>query len=59
MNNFIIIEIKKPKTPIIKIPTAETFATLRNSSFEGFFRTIQTRLHFPKKDFIDSNIFMN
>ena len=59
MNNFIIIEIRKPRTPMIKIPAADTFAILRNSSFVGFFKTSQTRLHLAIKGFIDPTIFMN
>ena len=46
-----MIEIIKPISPIIKIPTAETFAILRKSSLAGFFKTIHTLLHFSKKDF--------
>lgn len=58
INIFIIIEIKNPKIPIIKIPTAETFATFKKSSREGFFKTIQTLLHFSINDFNDSKIFI-
>ena len=48
--------IIKPISPRIKIPIAEIFATFSNSSFVGFFRVYQTRLHLLKKDFIDSII---
>jgi hypothetical protein len=57
-NNFIIIEIKNPNTPIIKIPAAVTFATFMNSSLVGFFKTAHTLLHFSKKDFNLVNIFL-
>lgn len=59
MNIFMIIEIKNPKDPIIKIPTAETFATFKKSSREGFFRTIHTLLHFSIKDFNEVKIFID
>lgn len=48
-----IIEIKNPNTPSIKIPIAETFVTVSNSFLEGFLRTCQTRLHLTIKDFAD------
>ena len=57
MKIFIIIEIKKPRNPKIKIPTAETFAIISNSFFDGFFKTDHTLLHLTIKDFIDVNIF--
>ena len=46
-----IIEIKNPNTPKITIPTAETLATVWNSSFVGFFNECQTLLDLTKKDF--------
>lgn len=58
MNIFIIIDIRKPKSPIMEIPAAETFATFKNSSLVGFFKTIHTLLHFAIKFFRDSNIFI-
>ena len=51
MNNFIIIEIRNPRTPNAKIPRAETFAIVSNSFLVGFFKTCQTLLHFKKNDF--------
>lgn len=48
--------IIKPISPRIKIPIAEIFATCSNSSFVGFLRMCQTRIHLLKKDFIDSII---
>jgi len=53
-----IIEIKNPKTPIIKIPAAVTFATLMNSALVGFLRTAHTLLHFSIKDFNEVIIFI-
>ena len=52
------IEIINPKSPIIAIPTAETFATFKNSSLVGFFKTIHTLLHFKMKEFNEVNIAM-
>lgn len=57
MKIFIIIEIKNPRNPNIKIPTAETFAIISNSFFEGFFNASQTLLHLTINDFIAVNIF--
>ena len=45
------MEIKNPNTPRITIPTAETFATVWNSSLVGFFKECQTLLDLTKKDF--------
>ena len=57
-NTFITKETRKPRTPSMRIPTAETFATFVNSSFVGFFSASQTRLHLITKDFIPVNGFM-
>ena len=57
MNNFITIDIKKPRTPNIKIPKADTLTIFSNSFPEGFFKTDHTLLHLTIKDFIDINIF--
>ncbi len=46
-----IIEIRNPSNPIIKIPIAETLDICWNSSFVGFFNVCQTLLHFNKNDF--------
>jgi len=53
-----IIEIIKPRNPTTRIPRAEICATLTSSFLVGFFRTIQTRLHFSTKDFNEVNIFI-
>ena len=52
-----IIETKNPNTPRITIPTAETLATVWNSSFVGFFKECQTLLDLTKKDFDFVNKF--
>jgi len=57
IKNFITIDIKKPRTPNIKIPKAETFAIVSNSFLEGFFNTDHTLLHLTINDFIEINIF--
>ena len=49
-------EIKKPISPKIPIPIAETLAISSNSFLDGFFKTCQTLLHFNKNDFVFSNI---
>jgi len=46
----------KPKIPKMTIPTAETFAIVVYSFFEGFFKMCQTRLHLSKNDFAEINI---
>ena len=53
---FIATEIAKPKTPTTKIPRAEIFATIWNSSIVGFFKMCQTLLHLSKKDFPKTSI---
>lgn len=53
-----IKEIKKPTAPSAAIPIAETFAVSSNSFLVGFFITNQTRLHFKKNDFVNSQICM-
>ena len=57
MKAFITTEIKNPIAPITTIPNAETFATCSNSFLLGFFITVQTRLHFNKKDFAPDTMF--
>ncbi len=57
MNNFITIDIKKPRTPNIKIPRAEIFAICSNSFLEGFFNADHTLLHLMTNDFVEVNIF--
>jgi len=52
MNIFITIEIKNPRTPNAKIPSAETLAIVSNSFLDGFFKTCHTLLHFKKNDFV-------
>ena len=52
-------ETAKPINPRIMMPTAETLATLMNSSFVGFFNASHTLLHLIAKDFMgDSKFFM-
>ncbi len=53
-----ISDIRNPKTPIIKIPIAETLDVNSNSFLVGFFKTNQTRLHLIKNDFVDSQSFI-
>jgi hypothetical protein len=50
-----MIEIKNPKNPKIAIPIAETLVIVLNSTFDGFFNTSQTLLHFVKNDFVESH----
>ena len=51
------IEIINPKRPSITIPTADTFAIVSNSCFEGFFNASQTLLDFIVNDFIEFHNF--
>lgn len=44
-------EMKKPTAPIIKIPIAEIFETVFNSSVVGFLRRCQTLVHCKRNDF--------
>jgi hypothetical protein len=57
VNRLIIIEIKKPIAPRIKIPIAEIFAVSWYSFLEGFFRACHTLLHLRVNDFMFENIF--
>ena len=58
MIDLTIIEIINPIIPNIRIPTAETFATISNSCLVGFFKTFQTLRHFNANDFVlDHNSF--
>lgn len=50
--------IKNPTKPIAKIPIAEILEIIKNSCFVGFFRTVQTLLHWAKNDFSFSMIFL-
>ena len=43
--------IMKPTAPIIRMPMAETFATVLNSRPVGFRRMCQTRLDWRMNDF--------
>lgn len=53
------IEIINPNTPKARIPIADIFATILNSFFVGFLKTIHTLLHFMKKDLaLIGNSFM-
>ena len=49
--NPITIAITKPSNPIKLSPRAETFATVVNSVFEGFFKSFQTLKHWAVNDF--------
>ena len=51
------MDIKKPTAPKTIIPIAETFAVSSNSFLVGFFKTNQTRRHFMKNVFVDSQYF--
>jgi len=44
-------EIIKPTSPIIKMPTAETFAIVLNSIMLGFLNKSHTLMHLSKNDF--------
>lgn len=54
-----IIEIRKPINPIIKIPRAETFEIDLNSFIEGFLRICHTLRHFAPNVFNFSIAGMN
>ena len=43
-------EIANPSAPMIRIPTAETFATVLNSRADGFLRICQTLLDWRMKE---------
>jgi len=58
MINFINIEIKKPRSPRARIPSAEILAVDSNSFRVGFFNTCQTLLHLIKNDFAGVIIFI-
>jgi len=58
IKDLIIKEKRNPIAPKIMIPIAETFETCSNSSLEGFFITLQTLLHFTKKDFVVCSAFI-
>ena len=49
---MIIIDIKNPRTPNIKIPTAETFEIVSNSFLVGFFKICQTLLDLMANDLV-------
>ncbi len=51
------MDIKKPRTPNIKIPRAETFAICSNSFLDGFFNADHTLLHLTTNDFVEDNTF--
>ena len=51
--------MKNPSAPIIRIPIAETFATVLNSMFDGFFKTCQTLFDWTMNDLIEPRVFMN
>jgi hypothetical protein len=50
------IDNKNPKTPIMRIPIAETFEIVSNSFFVGFFKITHTLLHCEKKVFSDVKV---
>jgi hypothetical protein len=53
--NLIESAIMNPIAPMIKMPKAETFATVLNSSDVGFLKICQTRFDCKTNDFIFSN----
>ena len=51
MKKFIIIDIRNPTTPKIKIPIADTFVIVSNSFLVGFFQGVPDPGAFNKKGF--------
>ena len=57
LKTFIMTDMRKPRSPIAKIPMMDIFAVALNSEEDGFLRICHTLTHCLKNEFILSIIY--